>query len=298
MPSATQAVKTLALAQRHGSLPDHYGINRLQGLITPPQSGNGCNGSGHSFNTNGRHSEERSLNLQLTSNSLSSSPVTPQVSVPNLSPGYVAKLQTGDGKDGYASTDSSPSPARSIGRTELPCQITQSMLQRQHEPYAMPASWDSNIDWLMDGTAENSMIDDCTVDYMHPLDMAYNRLIAHPPLEISDSLHPPVARDNIIFHPMDENMRQEILLLLGGGSKLQTRSFASLSSMQHYLQLYWNNFHARYPVLHRPSFVLGLSLVYLAAIVVAIGASYTASDGYRFSMALYNKVRVFLINVG
>lgn len=170
------------------------------------------------------------------------------------------------------------------------------MLQRQHELYAMSASWDSNIDWLMDDTVENSMIDEFRTE--HPWDMAYNHLIAHTPIE-TPTPNPPSSRDNIVFHPMDENMRQEILLLFGGGSKLQASSFSSLNSMQHYLQLYWNNFHVPYPVLHRPSFVPGLSLVYLVAIVVAIGASYTtASDGYQFSMALYNKVRAILISVG
>lgn len=297
MRSATQAVKILALAQRHGNLPNHYGINRPQGLTTLPQSGNGYNGSGHAFNTHGHRSGERSLDHQLTSNSLTPSPVPSQASVPNLLPVYAAKLHIGH-DHGYASMNSSSSPIRSTGRAELQCQLTQSVLQRQHELYAMSASWDSNIDWLMDGTVENSMIDEfCTVNYMQPLDIAYNCLIAHPPLEISNS-NPSGTRDNLIFHPMDENMRQEILLLLGGGSKLQTSNFASLNSMQHYLQLYWNSFHVRYPVLHRPSFVPGLSLVYLAAIVVAIGASYATSDGYRFSMALYKEIRAVLINVG
>lgn len=320
--SATQAIKavqTLAMAQRHGNLPDHYGINRLQGLTTPPQSGNEYSGNGHNFNPNNQNLENSPQNLQISSSPHSASSDISQVSMPNMASGYATAMHMGHGSDGYASTDSTPSPAGSIGRAQLPYQLPQSEIQRQQESYlshtdlrqrsavsddpsslyAMLASWDSNINWLLDDTAEKQVMDGIhTVNYIHPLEMAYNRSIAHPAPDITSVPPPPGVRDNtIIFHPMDENMRQEILLLLGGVPTLQTSSFASLSSMQHYLRLYWNNFHVLYPVLHRPSFVPGLSLVCLAAIVIAIGASYTDADAHEFAMALYGKVRTLLINV-
>ncbi|KAF8429611.1 hypothetical protein EV426DRAFT_570676 [Tirmania nivea] len=264
---AIKAVQTLALAQRHGSLPEHYGINRIQGLTTPPQHGNEYNGSGHRFNTNSQNMENSAQNLQLSSSPHSTSSDISQVSIQSMAPGYATAMHMGHGSDGYASTDSTPSPVGSIGRAQLPYQLPQSEIQRQQESYlshtdlrqrpvlsddpsslyAVLASWDANINWLLDDTAEKPMMDEIhTVNYIHPLEMAYNRSIAHPAPDITSLPPPPGVRDNtIIFHPMDENMRQEILLLVG---------------------------------------------------VIAIGASYTDADAHQFSMALYEKVRVLLIN--
>ena len=304
------------MAQRHGNLPEHYGISRLQGLAV---SHNEYTANGHVFGSSSHQQsgETSQSNTQHQSASHPSSSDISQVSMGSMAPGYVTATHVGHGSDGYASTDSTPSPSASNTRAHLPYQLPQSEVQRQQETYmnhtdvihrsspdpsslySMLATWDNNINWLFDDTAEKSMMDVIhTVNYIHPLEMAYNRSIAHPPQDITRPLPPPGVRDNtLLFHLMDENLRNEILMLLGGASNLQSSRVTSLSSMQHYLRLYWNNFHVLYPVLHRPSFVPGLSMVYLVAIVIAIGASYTDSETHQFAMALYDKVKAMLINV-
>ncbi|KAF8471156.1 fungal-specific transcription factor domain-containing protein [Kalaharituber pfeilii] len=317
---AIKAVQTLAMAQRHGNLPDHYAINRLQGLAGQPQHATEYSRDPHLFDSS-HHQQNVDVipqNVQVTSSPHSTSSDIAQVSMPNMGPGYATSMHVGHGSDGYASTDSTPSPSGSIGRGQLPYQLQPGEMQRQQESYlshtdmihrsssaedqsslyAMLAAWDNNINWLFDDTAEKPRMDEIhTVNYIHPLEMAYNRSIAHPLPDISSIPPPPGVRGNtIIFHPMDDNMRNEILLLVGGGPNLQNSSFASLSSMQRYLRIYWNNFHVLYPVLHRPSFVPGLSMVCLAAIVIAIGASYTDGEAHEFAMAIYDKVKALLIN--
>ena len=92
-------------------------------------------------------------------------------------------------------------------------------------------------------------------------------------------------------------MKAEILNLLGSVPNIQASNFASMNAMQHYLRLYWNNFHPLYPILHRPSFMPGLSMVCLVAIVIAIGASFADNEAHQFAMALYDKIKAVLINV-
>lgn len=99
------------------------------------------------------------------------------------------------------------------------------------------------------------------------------------------------------FHPLDEEMMDNVLFLLGDTPIVDIEA-ASAVSMQSYLRLYWTQFHPMYPLLHRPTFFPSVQMNngLLVAMMLAIGASYSGREANNFAMELHDKVRGCIVN--
>ena len=98
------------------------------------------------------------------------------------------------------------------------------------------------------------------------------------------------------FHPLDEAMRSQVLILVGDAPNLHSGN-VGMTAMQRYLRLYWTEFHPTFPLLHRPTFVPAMQMVMMVAIALAIGASFADPDASNFAMAVYDKVKGWILNV-
>jgi len=233
----------------------------------------------------------------------------------------------------YPSGESTSSPSGSLRRAHLPFHLQHSEPTRQPEPfivsshpeilqrppalsidnqmYAKPMPTWENYAWLFDDSTpqDQALIDmnrnQESLHYLNPLETShYRNLAIHGSGGgNSSSSSDRTAYENVksesalAFHPIDERMRSQILMMLGNVPNLHSSAYANASSMQYYLRLYWTKFHPIYPVLHRPTFLPGMQLVMLVAIVIAIGASFADDEAHQFGMALYDKVKGLILNV-
>ena len=233
----------------------------------------------------------------------------------------------------YPSGESTSSPSGSLRRAHLPFHLQHSEPTRQPEPfivsshpeilqrppalsidnqlYAKPMPTWENYAWLFDDSTpqDQALIDmdrnQESLHYLNPLETShYRNLAIHGGGGgNSSSSSDRTAYENVksesalAFHPIDERMRSQILMMLGNVPNLHSSAYANVSSMQYYLRLYWTKFHPIYPVLHRPTFLPGMQLVMLVAIVIAIGASFADDEAHQFGMALYDKVKGLILNV-
>lgn len=233
----------------------------------------------------------------------------------------------------YPSGESTSSPSGNLRRAHLPFHLQHSEPTRQPEPfivsshpeilqrppalsidnqlYAKPMPTWENYAWLFDDSTpqDQALIDmnrnQESLHYLNPLETThYRNLAIHGGGGGSgNNSSDRTAYENVksestlAFHPIDDRMRSQILMMLGNVPNLHSSAYASTSSMQYYLRLYWTKFHPIYPVLHRPTFLPGMQLVMLVAIVIAIGASFADDEAHQFGMALYDKVKGLILNV-
>lgn len=223
----------------------------------------------------------------------------------------------------FPATDAN-SPSGNLRRAHLPFHLQHSEPQRQPEPYivtshpeimqrppalsidhqlyAKPMPTWENYAWLFDDSTsqdqtlieEMNQNQDSGLPYLNPLETTHYQNVAMN----CDPAYSNVKNGaTIAFHPIDERMRSQILMLLGNVPNLHTSNSATVSSMQYYLRNYWTKFHPLFPVLHRPTFVPSLQLVMLVAIVIALGASFADEEAHQFGMVLYDKVKGLVLNV-
>lgn len=300
----------------------------------PPTSDYG--GNAHVFDSNPHstprvHTDMNPLPQILTSHSPhQSSPSTASLVTPHSSSSmtsYTSNFSTNmpishsaDSSLDYPTADTnSPSGLR---RAHLPFHLQHSEPQRQPEPYivtshpeimqrppalsmdhhlyAKPMPTWENYAWLFDDSTsqDQSLIEmnpnqDSGLPYLNPLETTHYQNVAMN----CDPAFQNVKNSATSFHPIDERMRSQVLMLLGNMPSLHTSNCTSVSSMQHYLRNYWTKFHPLFPVLHRPTFVPSLQLAMLVAIVVALGASFSTDEDHQFGMMLYDKVKGLILNV-
>jgi hypothetical protein len=164
--------------------------------------------------------------------------------------------------------------------------------QQQQQMYAT-RPWD-NYGWLFDDSFPDQLVMELNqnqVTYLHPLEAQHygNAGEASSNKGSSGGLTP-------AFHPMDETMRSQVLMLVGDAPNLHSGN-VGMAAMQRYLRLYWTEFHPMFPLLHRPTFVPSIQMVMLVAIVLAIGASFADPDASNFAMTVYDKVKGWILNV-
>lgn len=216
------------------------------------------------------------------------------------------------------------SPPGNLRRGHLPFHLQHSEPQRQPEPYigtshpeimqrppalsidhqlyAKPMPTWENYAWLFDDSTsqdqtliEMNQNQDSSLPYLNPLETTHYQNVA---MNCGDPAYGNVKNGpTIAFHPIDERVRSQILMLLGNVPNLHASNCVSVSSMQYYLRNYWTKFHPIFPVLHRPTFVPSLQLVMLVAIVIALGASFADEEAHQFGMVLYDKVKGLILNV-
>jgi hypothetical protein len=154
-----------------------------------------------------------------------------------------------------------------------------------------PRSW-NNYDWLFDTSLPDQVVMEMnqnTHSYLHELEAEYYGSVAEGAANKDRGALP-------VFHLMDESMRAQILILVGGTPNLHPGN-VGMAAMQRYLRLYWTEFHPAFPLLHRPTFFPSIQMVMLVAIVLAIGASYSDAESGHFAMAVYDKVKGWILNV-
>jgi len=174
-------------------------------------------------------------------------------------------------------------------------QQQQQQQQQQHMYNGTGAqrSWD-NYDWLFDAGYPDQVVMEMNqnqVAYLHPLEIQYYANMGDAPgVKGGSGVTPP------FYHPLDEPVLSHVLLLVGDTPNLHPGN-VGMAAMQRYLRLYWTDFHPLFPLLHRATFVPSVQMVMLVAIVLAIGSSFADPEASHFSMAVYDKVRGWILNV-
>jgi len=171
--------------------------------------------------------------------------------------------------------------------------------QQQHDQQQQiynagaPRSWD-NYDWLFDAGYPDQVVMEMNqnqVAYLHPLEIQYYGNVGEgSTIKGVSGGTPP------FYHPLDEAVLSHVLLLVGDMPNLHPGN-VGMVAMQRYLRLYWTDFHPLFPLLHRATFVPSVQMVMLVAIVLAIGSSCADPDSSHFAMAVYDKVRGWILNV-
>jgi hypothetical protein len=181
---------------------------------------------------------------------------------------------------------------RSLTVAVDPLQHQTPQLPQQQQQIYTPRSWD-NYDWLFDTSLPDQVVmmemNQNTHLYLNELEAQYYGGIAEGAANKDRGSQP-------VFHPMDESMRSQILLLVGDTPNIHSGDIG-LAALQQYLRLYWTDFHPAFPLLHMPTFVPSIQRVMLVAIVLAIGASYADAESGHFAMAVYDKVKGWILNV-
>ena len=172
--------------------------------------------------------------------------------------------------------------------------------QHQQQMYASrpsstssPSSAWENYGWLFDDSLPDQLVMELNhnsqMTYLHPLEAQYYG-------NAIDAASSGKGGSSNRFHPLDEAMRSQVLILVGDAPNLHSGN-VGMAAMQRYLRLYWTEFHPAFPLLHRPTFVPAMQMVMVVAIVLAIGASFADPDASSFAMAVYDKVKGWILNV-
>jgi hypothetical protein len=250
-----------------------------------------------------------------------SSPSNSTVSIHSSSAGYTPSYpapiqipisQPGEQTQDFVTVDSR-SPTNGIHRPHLPFHLAHNEPQRQEQSYLVPVTstpdmmrpplaivdhmpqpqnnlyeprpWDSH-GWLFEETPSDQLLMGYSQNqtYPHPLEVSHFSIIG----DNKRSSHQP------IFHPLGE-IRAQIMNMLSD-THIHPATVGE-AAMQRYLHLYWTEFHPMFPLLHKPTFIREMKASMLMAIILAIGASYADPDANNLSMALYDKVKTYIMNV-